>query len=355
MKILMIGSDRSVKGGITSVVNQLLGYHWPDNIKIEYVSTYIEQSNIIKLLFFIKNYINILLKFLFSNIDTIYIHMSYNGSFYRKYYIHKLCKLFNKKTIVHLHGSEFEKFYNNSSARTQKKIRDLLKECDVFIVLGDNWKNVILRIQPLANIIVLPNAVSLPKEMVYRRKESFQILYLGMLIKRKGVSDLIDAIKIINKENFLKKNNVKFIISGIGQEEEVLKRKVQELDLTRYIEFVGWIDNQDKKNFLMESQLLVLPSYNEGLPVAILEAMSYGLPIVSTDVGSISEAVLNNQNGFLITPGDIQGLALSIKKIVECPELWESFSKNSKRVIVSKFNEEDYFKKLINLFNKQLG
>lgn len=123
IKILMIGNDSSVKGGITSVINQLLQYNWKqNNIELEFIPTYIDKNNIKKIIFYINAYIKIFIKFLVNKPEYLYMHMSYKGSFTRKYCIHNFCKIFGVKDIIHLHGSEFEKWYNMCSENKKKKL-----------------------------------------------------------------------------------------------------------------------------------------------------------------------------------------------------------------------------------------
>ena len=89
--------------------------------------------------------------------------------------------------------------------------------------------------------------------------------------------------------------------------------------------------------------MLVLPSYNEGLPIAILEAISYGMPVVSTNVGDIASAVENDKNGYLIEPGDVESLANSLKKIFENKEKYMEMSNESRMIAECRFSDEKYF------------
>jgi glycosyltransferase involved in cell wall biosynthesis len=270
--------------------------------------------------------------------------MSYKGSFYRKYLIHRLCKKFGKKDIIHLHGSEFKKFFEDSSSKTKVKIRTLLRECDSMIVLGEEWNKRIKEIEPSTKTIIVSNTVKIPQKTVQWNDKSFTILFLGVLIKRKGVHDLLSAIDLLKKRELLK--NTKFIIAGSGVEEENLKNQCGELKLNSYVEFVGWTEGEKKYNLLEKSQLLVLPSYNEGLPIAILEAMSYGLPIISTRVGDIESAVIDKKNGYLIEPGDISRLADAIGKIINNKQLYVDMSRYSRILAEEKFSDRKYFKML---------
>lgn len=352
MKILMVGNDESVHGGITTVINQFRNFDWNNrNINLKFIPTYIEGNAIKKLLFFLSAYLKIILHCIVCDTDIIHIHMSYKGSFFRAYCIHKLCYLFKIKDIIHLHGSEFKRWYDEECAeKKKKKVKRLLRECNKIVVLGKEWEKRILSIEPLAKTIIINNTVSIPEEEIKRDNNGcFNILFLGVLIKRKGIYDLLSAISELDKKMNL--NNVKFIIAGNGPEEENIKIAAQEMKIEKIIDFTGWIDLEQKKELLKKSKLLVLPSYNEGLPMAILEAMSYGIPIVATDVGDISEAVINEENGFLINVGNVEELMNSIFRIINFSEQeWKKYSDNSKKIANEKFSDVEYLKKFETIY-----
>lgn len=353
IKVLMLGNHQSVKGGITSVIQQLLSYDWDSvGVEMNFIPTYIEASAAKKAAYYIGAYKNIK-KFLKTDKpDVVHIHMSYKGSFYRKYAIHKLCQKNGIPDIIHLHGSEFEKWYNESNERTQNKIKTMLRECSAFIVLGEKWNAVINRIEPKTKTVVVSNTVHIPNYTVKWNDTKFQILFLGVLIKRKGVEDLIKAISLLKENNQL--SNLRFVIAGTGVEEEHLKKLANEQQVEQWIEFAGWTDGVAKEKYLKESQALVLPSYNEGLPIAVLEAISYGLPIIATDVGDMAAAVKNGQNGFLIQPGDIQALAEKIVQLYSDKENYTRMSSESKKIANGEFSDEKYFEQILNCYQKAL-
>ena len=99
-------------------------------------------------------------------------------------------------------------------------IRDILRKSDLVIALGRRWKDTIQEIEPFANIKIFNNSVSIPEYKVDLNDNRFNVLFLGVLIKRKGIYDLIEAIKILNNRKILEKYNVKFIIGGSGKEKE---------------------------------------------------------------------------------------------------------------------------------------
>jgi len=347
MKVLMCGNHPSNKGGMTSVINQINNYSWNEKgIELTFIPTFIPGNLIKKTFYFCCAYIRILCLMVFDRPDIVHMHMSYKGSFIRKYAIHRLCIVFKVKDIIHLHGSEFEKWYNEADEKNKAKIRELLSGCNAIIVLGNRWKKTIKRIEPSAKVIEVSNGISIPKETVQWNDECCCLLFLGVLIPRKGISDLINAIALIRD---CRRDDIKLVIAGTGEDEEKLKQLVTDNNLEDRISFAGWVSEEKKKNLLLQSQVFVLPSYNEGLPISILEAASYGMPVISTDVGDIPSVVKNDVNGFLLKPGDVKCLADAIIKISN-RELFLEMSENAKETIRREFSVEMFYKNLLHIY-----
>ena len=344
IKVLMIGNHPSNKGGMTSVINQIRNHRWTDEgIELSFIPTYYPGNPIRKTLCFAASYTRILWRFITAKPDIVHMHMSYKGSFSRKNAVHRLCKAFHVKDIIHLHGSEFAKWYDSADSKLKAEIQKLLEECSCFIVLGEKWKEVIRRIAPAANVRIISNGIEVPKETVCWNDNRCQVLYLGVLIPRKGVSDLIDAVSVLNRNGELK--NQVFVIAGTGEEEEKLKNQTEEAGLNGIVQFAGWVSGEKKDELLRSSQILVSPSYNEGLPISILEAASYGMPIVSTDVGDISAVVRDGKNGILIKPGDTDALAKGIENVSN-RDTFSRMSAESRKIIEENFSIDVFLRNI---------
>lgn len=352
LRILMCSSDRKEKGGMNTVIDQLMNHDWGTNFELSYLATHVTGNAIKKILFFGKAYIKLKKLLKEDEFDIIHIHMSYNGSFYRKYYVTKSCKKYGKKVIVHLHGSEFKDFYNNGGQKRKSMIVELFTIADCTIVLGEQWKQFINKIAPKSNVAVINNAVHIPEIGEKEESQERVLLFLGALIKRKGIQDLLKALNKIQQNGI---NGWHLLIAGSGEEEVVLKEYVKKNSLEEQVEFLGWINKDKKNDLLMKSDVLILPSYNEGLPMAILEAMSYGLAIVSTDIGSINEAVNNGLNGYLYNPGDIEELERIITKLVADDALWKKQSRESRRICIEKFSEDTMFTRIDKIWTSLYG
>lgn len=305
MKVLMVGPDKNEKGGIASVVQSYYDVGLDKEVDLQYISTLKSGSNLKKIKIYFVSFLKYLLKIMRT--DIVHIHMSYKGSFYRKAIMIHMAKLYKKKIIIHIHGSEFEKFYINSNKILKKFISKTLEKGNLVIALSEEWKDILLRISPKSNIIVIHNSIIVPK---YEKKDyiSKNILFLGELGERKGVYDILEIFDDIISEF----PDVKLTLAGNGDVNEV-KSICDKYNFNKNVIIPGWISGDEKNELLKEASIYILPSYNEGMPISILEAMANKLPIISTNVGGIPQMIENGKEGYLINPGD----NISMKKALE--------------------------------------
>ncbi len=348
VKILMCGNHPVDKGGMTTVIDQIRSYKWEEkDIDMKFIPTYHPGDLLMRVSYFALSYIKILFALSRYKPDIVYMHMSYKGSFKRKFCIHRICKRYGCKDIVHLHGSEFKKWYDGSSQRIKLQVQRALRESDAVVVLGKNGEKAIRSIEPKARVFMINNAVKIQEKKTSWNDDRFQVLFLGTLIKRKGVEDLLNAIWLLKQED--KIGNMYFVIAGTGAEKERLEKMCEKMELSAYIRFIGWVSGVQKEELFLDSQLVVLPSYDEGLPMSMIEAMSHGIPVVATDVGDVSMAVCEGGNGFLIDPGDLRALADRIK-IVSDKAIFTKMSERSREIAGNRFSAVDFFEKLADCF-----
>ena len=354
--VVMMGTAPGGRGGVSSVAAQFLRHDWESPIELSQIDTHVSGTAVERTGAFLAGYCK-LLRLLVLNrgrVDIVHMHMSGNGSFYRKYLVHRLVKRFGKKDIIHLHASRFHSFYQTAGKGVQKRIRRLLLECDRVLVLGSYWEKTILRIEPEARAEILKNSVELPENCSGWNEALYQLVYLGTLIERKGLQDLLQAMSLLRQEKPALAGRVRLVIAGSGEEEAKLRSMAEKLGIAGQIRFAGWIEDKEKKQLLQSSQCMVLPSYDEGLPIAILEALSYGLPVVSTDVGSVSDAVLDGQNGYLVSAHAPEQIATAIADIFENQARWERLSRQARKTAETQFDERLMFQRLEQLYLKMM-
>jgi glycosyltransferase involved in cell wall biosynthesis len=249
-----------------------------------------------------------------------------------------LAKVFGAKSIIHLHGSEFKDYYARSSKRRKKLICYLINNVDEFIVLSDTWNDFIHSISG-RQCTVINNYVDIDKTEGKRGDK--QIVFLGALIKRKGVYDLIEACAQLTE-------NYTLHLCGSGEDEKVAEF-IKAKNLTNKVIMHGWINAEQKRTLLSECNLFVLPTYNEGLPMVIIEAMACEIPILTTPVGAIPEVIIPGETGYLFTPGNVDELIVSLKTALSTNN--DALVQNSKAMYVEKFTSTAAFPKLKRLYN----
>ena len=141
------------------------------------------------------------------------------------------------------------------------------------------------------------------------------LLYLGWLDKEKGIFELLAASLSLSKKHLFR-----LLIAGRGNAEVQARAFVQSHDLENVIEFVGWVEGEAKQELLTKSDILILPSWAEGFPNAIIEAMAAKLAVVVTTVGNIPDLITDEQQALLVPPKDNEALELAIDRLLLEPQ-----------------------------------
>ena len=352
ISVVMMGNAPSVRGGITSVISQLRRHPWEkQGIRMEFIPTFRGGSRLSKVSYFAAAFCKLWYRLRKGRVDVVHLHMSHNGSFWRKYLLHRLCGVYGVADIVHLHSSSLMEFYQNSSPAVRRRITRLFSQCAGVVVLGERWRQRVIKISPEAVIYPLPNTVLIPPCSSQQQVHRVTFLYLGVLVERKGVMDLLTAVAQLRREEAFDGAAAHFVIGGSGEceHEQQLRRYAAEHELEDMVTFTGWLSPQHKEQQLLSSQVLVLPSYNEGLPVAVLEGISYGLAVAATDVGDVSQVVRDGENGFLFAPGDIEALKRCLCALMQS-SLRERMGEKSREMARQQLDETSYFARLAKIY-----
>ena len=333
--ILMIApaAGKSGGGGVATYVNSLI-QKLPNEIKVKRIVTVKDTDILSRIFTYITSLFTIFKEVIFDRKQKVaHIHMASGGSFLRKALIVRLLKFFNLPVILHLHGGRFHLFYKEQSEKKRKCIRETFLMADKVIVLTHNWKEwYINTIEQKAPLVVYNGVEDFMTSKVQLSMRKNHILFLGRLGEEKGTYDLLKAFEQVHNRY----NDAKLILAGDGDIEEC-KVFADFLKIGESVECLGWIGYEEKKNLLNSCKVFCLPSYNEGFPISVLEAMSAGLGIVSTNVGGIPEAIENGKSGLLVEAGDIDGLVLSLNRILGDDKICDKFSMNARKRYVENF------------------
>lgn len=346
-KILTLGVSKSTYGGMSSV---LISYERCFD-KMRFIPTWKLGHKSVKIGYAFQAILRCLLLLVFDRrIKILHIHGSANASFYRKAIFIKIGKFFQKKIVFHQHAADFEDFFNKSI--NKQEIINIINSCDVFIVLSQSWKTYFLKIGVNEQkIYILNNIVFPPEQMLVRsHDEKLHLLFLGELSYRKGIYDLLEVLKT-NKEYFNERLELRI---GGNLVDGDINKYIIDNNLTSFIRYEGWVSGTKKVDCLEWADIYILPSYNEGLPIAILEAMSYSHPVISTDVGGIPEILHSYDNGILINVGNLDQINQAILFFIENPKCVYQYGKNA-YLSVKSFFPDRVMADLKSIYNKLLS
>lgn len=352
-RICMVVPNRMVKGGIAAVVNGYRGSQLEKDYEITYVESYRDGSKFDKLLKGICGYFHFTYVLMFHKPDVIHIHSSFGPSFYRKMPFIYMASWRKIPIVNHIHGADFDEFYVNAPEEKKTKIKRVYSKCNVLIALSEEWKERLSQIVPEDRIEIIENYSVLHKDALeerIQRKCNNTVLFLGELGKRKGCYDIPTVIAQVKKSI----PDVKFVLAGAGSEvdENSIKKLIDENEISDNVQFPGWVRGNMKDKLLREADVFFLPSYNEGMPMSVLDAMGYGLPVVSTNVGGIPKIVHDEENGYCCEPGDTRQFSNKISQLLINDDYRQAAAKNSICIVESRYSFDVHINHLEELYSR---
>jgi len=252
-----------------------------------------------------------------GQLDVVHINVASYGSTYRKLLVARLARLLGVPYVLHLHGADYRRFWSDQRPWLHQRIRRMFANAGRVVVLGRVWRDFIVGMVPEARekVSILPNATARPALQHRGGGKDSHILFLGRLGERKGVPQLGEALA-----RMLTIPNWRATIAGDG-EVEVTRRRVAELGLDDRVSLPGWLNAERVASLIAEADILVLPSFEENLPISVIEGMASGLAVVATPVGAVEDIVTEGETGLLVPPGDVEALAGAMTRLVTDPDL----------------------------------
>ena len=267
------------------------------------------------------------------------------------YYI-LVSRLLGYRVTLHYLGA-LDLYYSSRGKNERTLVRMVLRWPQKIILLSEKVRILAATFLGIDRLSVIPSNVDVTQfdgndDEPSMKDGIVRVLFVGGVDPfRKGVYDLLDAAAIVVKKN----PDVRFVMSGGDSFQEVEKRW-RELGLDGYVEFLGWVPEDEKAKVYQLADILVLPSHNEGLPYVVIEALASGLPIIASSVGGIPEVVIHGENGYIIEPGDSHSLAEYILSLAGDRELRRAMSERNRRRAAEHYSSDVAFGRLEGLFDE---
>lgn len=248
-------------------------------------------------------------------VDVLHVHLAHGGSVVRKALPMAVARWTKVPTVVHAHSYDFAGWFDGLAPPAQRVVRRLLV-ADQWLVLGTRHiAEYASRLRlPAERIAVLNNAVPIPAAPVeHADVQRVHAVSLGRLGVRKGSYDLVNAVAALDEDI---RRRLRVTLAGDGEVDEV-RAAVAAAGLGDTIHVAGWLDPAARDELLCAAHIFVLPSHDEGLPMALLEAMAHGLAPVTTLVGSIDEAITDRVTGLVVGPGRPEQIADALNELLK--------------------------------------
>lgn len=286
-----------------------------------------------------------------SQLLSIYKKEKFNQVLFFQIYYPVTCvvmKLLSLKVLIYIGGSDVYTSYIQNKSIIGKILTyfNLLIEiiCNQFADSLITLSKSMIKLLSLTNYIdkiyfVLPriNNEFYTKFTITKKysDKSDIIGFVGNFNKNKGILNLIEAIPLIINNN----KNVKFMLIGEGPLLNLAKKEVEKLNIVNYVKFTGFVNGEYLYQNYNEMKLYILPSYSEGIPSTLFEAMACGTPVLATSVGGIPELIKDQNTGFILKSNNSKFIAYKVTELLDDKTLLSTVSNNAFRYVRTNYNE----------------
>jgi glycosyltransferase involved in cell wall biosynthesis len=368
LHILISGTLPPPMGGMASYYQTLLDSSLSERVELCYVQTSSQKrqlsssgrATLSNFVYAIRDCGRFIWALISSRPQIAHIGTAAGLSFLKNSFCVISAKFFGAQVLLHPHCSLLV-LYHDRSKWWQWHFRQVVNHIDGIVVLSKEWLQ-LSSIIPGCQIYYLPNAIDL-KAYQYvakknlaqmKRERPFKVLYLGYLGKAKGSFDILNAALEIQSKG------INMIFDLVGPELTfgelgLLNEKIEQANLRDIVRIHAPAYGTDKLDFLNQADIFIYPSYYEGMPIAVIEAMACGLPIVASRVGGLPDLIQEGVNGFLIEPGKPEQLALALNKLTNDDKLRVSMGRAGFQLANNQYDIEKHVTQLISIYEKVLS
>lgn len=358
--VLVIGPAIEQVGGMASVIAQTLDLDYGERFRTQFLANTRSPGNSESFLGRVGRHIRhaIILRKTIQNASAklVHIHTCSGFSFYRSLLDMLVAQGLGCPVVLHIHGAAFDEFHRGSSPLGRRMIRWGLSRAESVVALSQQWRSTLLLISPEANVTVVENAVEIPTSPANPTSSGkCHFALLARMDTWKGIDDLLEACSVLSQDQ---REMIEITLAGpegSAGDTATLLTKIADRNLERTVRYVGVLLGEEKAALLRRADAYVQPSHNEGMPISVLEAFAYGLPVVGTTVGAMPEIVGTTQTGTLVPPHKPKALAAALVAIAGDEKRRAILSKNARRLAETRFGLSRLRDDVVRLYDRLLA
>lgn len=316
-RILLLGPAMNAVSGVSTHLNQLFNSELTVQFKLLHFQVGSEgrEERRVQKLFRLAFSPLVFLAFLFWHRPAI-VHLNTSlepKSYWRDIAYLMIARLLIQKVVYQVHGGSLpEEFFPDSRLLTSL-LYWVLNQSDVVVLLAQVELNAYRRFLPDKRLEVVPNAINalVANSSTHKQTGILHLVYLGRIIENKGIFEIVEALAVLTEQG----RKMRLSIAGNGPNEERLRIKVSALGLDEQVDFMGSVFDAEKNRLWCAGHVFVFPTYHEGLPYALLEAMAAGAVPITTRVGAIPDVMQDGIHGLFVEPKNIADLVSAIARL----------------------------------------
>jgi len=342
--VLMIGPPLDQVGGIVAVAGQMRSLDFVDRHRLTFFpETHSREANEgfpRRVLRHVRHLALLRRTLRRTRATIIHIHTCSGFSFYRSTLDLLLGRLLGRRVVLHIHGAMFDEFHRTEPAWRRRVIAWSLARADRVIALSSRWRDKLLSIAPHAAVAVVENAVEIPDRPRPPRElpsAGCRFLLLARMDVWKGIDDLLAACERLHA------GGVPFDLTlagppGTAGDAETINGKIASRQLQDAVRYVGSVEGERKAACFREADVYVQPSHYEGMPIALLEALAHGLPVVATRVGAVPEVLQHERQGLLVPAQARDQLSAAMRRVALDPALRQAMAGRAAALAARRFS-----------------
>jgi glycosyltransferase involved in cell wall biosynthesis len=315
-RVLLVGPLPPPLGGVQLMVQMQLRSSLARDFELHVVDTSkqqlrwaVERRTWRTPFYFVRDFTRLMRALIRVRPAAVLLHAAAGASFLRDWLLMLAARLAGARVVCHYHGTLHASFPSAETPRGRAIGRFLMSAAHRVIVLGPAYQREMGRAWQRDDLVWAPNMADIDLFRSVRADGAVRwllpgergILFVGRLSAPKGIYDLFDAIPEVIRRH----PEARFVLAGVAENdamEPVIRAEAERRGIAAHVAFLGSLEGRDKAHAYASSQLLVVPSWTEGFPLVIPEAMAAGLPVIATAVGAIPDFVKDGEDGFLIAP-----------------------------------------------------
>jgi glycosyltransferase involved in cell wall biosynthesis len=357
--VLMLGPAPPQTGGMATAIGNLLGSRLAGRARLLVLNTGKTTRHGRTLTEGVLAQLRLLLRLVSAlrrdRVEIVHIHTCEFTAFWRDCVHAAAAGCLGCHVVWHIHGATFDRWAAGLDAARRALVRLALERASAVIVLSEEWRRRLLTFGPRAHWRVIENGVPMPRACTPPPPGPPCFLFLGDWTPRKGVLDLVGATALAAKyQGFRGTVNLAGFEKQPGQR-QTLDRAIADSGCRGQINVLGLVSGDRKREALEACHCVVLPSYGEGLPIAILEAMGHARAVIVTKVGAIPGLITHGHEGLLIDPGDVEALAAAIARFDADPSLAERMGRAARRRVEKRYSLDAMADKTADVYRRVMA